>query len=145
MKAKGKTPTPSSTSTSSRKQGDFKRKVTNRTLLLEYNVLMLMYAARTRWQFVLGGMMEASKVLPGLQRPPYGASRLIAAHIIPFSASSRPLRRLLSIFAGQRREDMKALLTGESINDTSNGMLLDALSHEAFDFYLFGLEFHDKH
>ncbi|KAK9427613.1 hypothetical protein V1505DRAFT_317322, partial [Lipomyces doorenjongii] len=64
----------------------------------------------------------------------------------PFSASSRPrLRRLLSIFAGQWREDMETLLTGQSINETSNGILLDALSHEAFDLYLFGVECHDKH
>ncbi|KAK9320272.1 hypothetical protein V1517DRAFT_329791 [Lipomyces orientalis] len=130
MKAKGKTPTPSTRSTSSRKQGDFERKLLER----DGNFA------------VVGRMMEASAFVPGMQRPLYGSSRLIAAHVIPFSASSRPrLRHLLSIFAGQRQEDMETLLTGESINDTSNGILLDALSHEAFDLYLFGLECHDKH
>ncbi|KAK9324479.1 hypothetical protein V1517DRAFT_49340 [Lipomyces orientalis] len=129
MKAKGRTPTPSSTSTASRNQAIFKRKLLERDGSFS----------------VLGGAMDESTVVPGMVRPPHGTSTLIAAHIIPFSASSRPrLRRLLSIFAGQNPRDMEGLLT-ENINDPSNGLLLDLESHRAFDKYKFGLECQDKH
>ncbi|KAK9241924.1 hypothetical protein V1506DRAFT_509955 [Lipomyces tetrasporus] len=130
MQLKGKTPTPASTSTASRNQALFKRK------LLERDGSMS----------VVGGVMEESEVRDDMPDPPYGTSRLIAAHIIPFSASCRPrLRRLLSVFAGQSPRDMERLLTGENINDPSNGLLLDLESHQAFDKYKFGLECQDKH
>ncbi|KAK9489624.1 hypothetical protein V1508DRAFT_406954 [Lipomyces doorenjongii] len=73
---------------------------------------------------------------------PSEVRRLQVAHIMPFSASKRkPLRNLLSVFAG---EDMEELLTGSNINDPSNALLLDAITHEAFDSFEFGLEFQNK-
>ncbi|KAK9260761.1 hypothetical protein V1519DRAFT_484075 [Lipomyces tetrasporus] len=105
MQLKRKTPTPASTSTASRNQSLFKRK----------SLLIFVYlASRTGWQ-------------DDMPDPPYGTSRLIAAHIIPFSAN------------------MERLLTGENINDPSNGLLLDLESHQAFDKYKFGLECQDNH
>ncbi|KAK9489265.1 hypothetical protein V1508DRAFT_378123 [Lipomyces doorenjongii] len=130
MKVKGKTPTPSSTSTASRNQAGFKRKLLERDGSFS----------------VVGGVMEESELMDYMPDPLHGTSTLIAAHIIPFSASSRPrLRHLLSVFAGQNPRDMERLLTGENINDPSNGLLLDPSSHQAFDKYQFGLECQDKH
>ncbi|KAJ8098925.1 hypothetical protein POJ06DRAFT_213263 [Lipomyces tetrasporus] len=127
MRAKGKTPTPSGRSTATRKQRDFKQKL----------------LARDGSFSVVGGVMERSECMPDTPLPPHGTETLIAAHIIPFCISSRPcLRQLLSIFAGQYVEN---LFTGDSINDPSNGLLLDAASHGAFDLYQFGLECQDKH
>ncbi|KAK9494053.1 hypothetical protein V1508DRAFT_414300, partial [Lipomyces doorenjongii] len=70
--------------------------------------------------------------------PANGMALLEAAHIIPFSASRHnPLRLMLSKFAGQ---DMENLLTGQGINDSSNALLLDPTTHQAFDRFKFGLE-----
>ncbi|KAK9243413.1 hypothetical protein V1506DRAFT_493855 [Lipomyces tetrasporus] len=121
MKAKGKTPTPSDGRTASRNQADFKKKVTKSALFLEY-----------------------SEIVPSTPQPPHGSETLTAAHIIPFSASSRSrLRYLLSTFAGQDRDLMESLLTVH-INDPPNGLLLDSMSHKAFDKYRFGVQYRDK-
>ncbi|KAK9374213.1 uncharacterized protein V1513DRAFT_446356, partial [Lipomyces chichibuensis] len=128
MKAKGKTPTPSDESTASRNQANFKKKLLERDGVFS----------------VVGGVMEDSEITLSTPQPPHGSETLTAAHIIPFSASSRSrLRYLLSIFAGQDREYMETLLT-EHINDPSNGLLLDSPSHKAFDKYRFGIQYHDK-
>ncbi|KAK9245747.1 hypothetical protein V1506DRAFT_537414 [Lipomyces tetrasporus] len=96
-------------------------------------LILILIAARTRRQFCCRPRDGEKRCLPNTPQA-------------PFSASGRPrLKASLSMFTGQRREDMDALLTGESIYYTSNGLmeLLDALSHEAFDLYLFGLECYD--
>ncbi|KAK9428348.1 hypothetical protein V1505DRAFT_416931 [Lipomyces doorenjongii] len=111
MKTKGKTPTPSE------------------------------LIRRDGWFSVVGQVLEKdapSQIIPLST----GSGRLQVAHIMPFSASKRkPLRNLLSVFAG---EDMEELLTGNNINDPSNALLLDAITHEAFDSFEFGLEFQNK-
>ncbi|KAK9359747.1 hypothetical protein V1504DRAFT_425036 [Lipomyces starkeyi] len=121
LKAKGKTPTPSDRNTASRKQKNLKQQL----------------LARDGQFSVVGGIMDDTGPLP-TPAPPNGRATLHVAHIIPFSVSSRsPLRITLSKFAGQ---EMENLLTGQSINDPSNALLLDALAHEAFDKFKFGLE-----
>ncbi|KAK9354302.1 hypothetical protein V1523DRAFT_408473 [Lipomyces doorenjongii] len=126
LKVKGKSPTPSDRNTASRKQKNLKQ------LLL----------ARDGQFSVVGGVMEDTGPLP-IPAPPNGRATLHAAHIIPFSASNRStLRVMLSKFAGQ---EMETVLTGQSINDPSNALLLDALTHEAFDKFKFGLECQDGH
>ncbi|KAK9347914.1 hypothetical protein V1522DRAFT_399795 [Lipomyces starkeyi] len=126
LKAKGKTPTPSDRNTASRKQQNLKQ------LLL----------ARDGQFNVVGGIMDDTGPLPA-SPPPYGRGTLHVAHIIPFSASNRrPMRVMLSKFAGQ---EMESLLTGESINDPSNALLLSSEFHEAFDKFKFSLECQNGH
>ncbi|KAK9236845.1 hypothetical protein V1525DRAFT_378588 [Lipomyces kononenkoae] len=126
LKAKGKTPAPSDRNTASRKQKNLKQ------LLL----------ARDGQFSVVGGVMEDTGPLP-IPAPPNGRATLHVAHIIPFSASNRsPLRVMLSKFAGQ---EMETLLTGQSINDPCNALLLSPDEHQAFDKFKFGLECQDGH
>ncbi|KAK9482744.1 hypothetical protein V1527DRAFT_498935 [Lipomyces starkeyi] len=126
MKAKGKTPTPSDRNTASRKQMGLKQ------LLL----------SRDGQFSVVGGIMDDTGPLPA-SPPPYGRGTLHVAHIIPFSASNRrPMRVMLSKFAGQ---EMESLLTGQTINDPSNALLLSSEVHEAFDKFKFGLECQNGH
>ncbi|KAK9362996.1 hypothetical protein V1504DRAFT_489953 [Lipomyces starkeyi] len=116
MKAIGKTPTPSDRNTASRKQKNL------RQLLLARD-----------------GQFRPLPTSP----PPNGMATLHVAHIIPFSASNRsPMRVMLSKFAGQ---EMENLLTGQSINDPSNALLLSSEVHEAFDKFKFGLECQNGH
>ncbi|KAK9326474.1 hypothetical protein V1520DRAFT_266275, partial [Lipomyces starkeyi] len=55
----------------------------------------------------------------------YASVTLQAAHIVPFSAN------------------MEGLLTGENINDASNALLLDSLTHAAFDLFKFSIDCQD--
>ncbi|KAJ8102935.1 hypothetical protein POJ06DRAFT_235879 [Lipomyces tetrasporus] len=127
MMAKGRTPTPSEGgSTARRKQMSLKK------LLIQ----------RDGWISPVGKMMdecappEVSPVRRG-----YGGVTLQAAHIVPFSANGHSLlRKMLAKFVGQ---DMEGLLTGESINDPSNALLLDALTHTAFGLFKFSVECQD--
>ncbi|KAK9357155.1 hypothetical protein V1504DRAFT_126741 [Lipomyces starkeyi] len=129
MKGKGKTPTPASRSTATRKQVDFKKKLLERDGSISG----------------LGGVMDATGTTPDTPSNPEGTEILIAAHIIPFCANNRPrLRYLLSIFAGQDMQYMENSLCGESINEPSNGILLEVASHQAFHPFHFGLEYRDK-
>ncbi|KAK9492818.1 hypothetical protein V1508DRAFT_397538 [Lipomyces doorenjongii] len=60
--------------------------------------------------------------------------------VSPLGPGYGVLRTMLSRFVGQ---DMEGLLTGENINDPSNALLLDALSHTAFGLFKFSLECQD--
>ncbi|KAK9372527.1 uncharacterized protein V1513DRAFT_451970 [Lipomyces chichibuensis] len=119
MKAKGKTPTPSDGSTSSRSR-NLKQKLLD----------------RDGWLSAVGRVMDLSAPWPMIPNQDY--DHLEVAHIIPFSASSSSsFRTILSRFASQ---DICDLLTGQSINDPFNALLLDAKSHKFFDSFQFGLE-----
>ncbi|KAK9319196.1 hypothetical protein V1517DRAFT_60403 [Lipomyces orientalis] len=127
MMAKGRTPTPSEGGTSARrKQMSLKKLLTQ----------------RDGWISLVGKMMD-EKAPPEVKpvRRGYGGVTLQAAHIVPFSANGHSvLRTMLSKFVGQ---DMESLLTGEMINDPSNALLLDALTHAAFCLFKFSLECQD--
>ncbi|KAK9245092.1 hypothetical protein V1506DRAFT_506947 [Lipomyces tetrasporus] len=127
MMGKGRTPTPSEGgSTARRKQMSLKK------LLIQ----------RDGWISLVGKMMDESAP-PEVQpvRRGYGGVTLQAAHIVPFSANGHSLlRKMLAKFVGQ---DMEGLLTGESINDPSNALLLDALTHAAFGLFKFSVECQD--
>ncbi|KAK9241890.1 hypothetical protein V1506DRAFT_465499, partial [Lipomyces tetrasporus] len=127
MMAKGRTPTPSEGgSTTRRKQMSLKK------LLIQ----------RYGWISRVGKMMDESappEVSP--VRRGYRGVMLQGAHIIPFSANGHSvLRKMLARFVGQ---DMEGLLTGENINDPSNALLLDELTHTAFGLFKFSLECQD--
>ncbi|KAK9326472.1 hypothetical protein V1520DRAFT_156556 [Lipomyces starkeyi] len=127
MMAKGRTPTPSEGgSTARRKQWSLKR------LLIR----------RDGWISLVGKMMDESappEVKP--IRRGYAGVTLQAAHIVPFGASGNSiLRIMLSKNMGQ---DMEGLLTGENINDASNALLLDSLTHAAFGLFKFSIECQD--
>ncbi|KAK9243324.1 hypothetical protein V1506DRAFT_389725 [Lipomyces tetrasporus] len=71
----------------------------------------------------------------------YTGVTLQASHIVPFSASGNSiLRTMLSKYMGQ---DTEGLLTGENINDASNALLLDSVTHEAFGLFKFSIEYQD--
>ncbi|KAK9428403.1 hypothetical protein V1505DRAFT_315833 [Lipomyces doorenjongii] len=127
MMAKGRTPTPSERgSTARRRQWSLKR----------------LLVRRDGWISLVGKMLDESAP-PEVQpiRRGYSGVTLQAAHIIPFSASGNStLRIMLSKYVG---EDMEGLLTGESINDASNALLLDSLTHAAFGLFKFSIECQD--
>ncbi|KAK9319145.1 hypothetical protein V1517DRAFT_333500 [Lipomyces orientalis] len=127
MMAKGRTPTPSEGgSTARRRQWSLKR------LLIR----------RDGWISLVGKMMDDSAP-PEVQpiRRGYAGVTLQASHIVPFSASGNSiLRIMLSKYMGQ---DMEGLLTGENINDASNALLLDSVTHEAFGLFKFSIECQD--
>ncbi|KAK9357342.1 hypothetical protein V1504DRAFT_442872 [Lipomyces starkeyi] len=111
MKTKGKTPTPSDGSTSSRSRN------------LKQNLL-----DRDGWLCAVGRVMDLSAPWPMIPNQDY--DHLEVAHIIPFSAiSGSSFRTMLSRFASQ---DICDLLTGQSINDPFNALLLDAKTHKFF-------------
>ncbi|KAK9259276.1 hypothetical protein V1519DRAFT_469438 [Lipomyces tetrasporus] len=125
--AKGRTPTPSEGgSTARRKQMSLKK------LLIQ----------RYGWISRVGKMMDESappEVSP--VRRGYRGVMLQAGHIIPFSANGHSvLRKMLARFVGQ---DMEGLLICENINDPSNALLLDELTHTAFGLFKFSLECQD--
>ncbi|KAK9312063.1 hypothetical protein V1524DRAFT_449942 [Lipomyces starkeyi] len=125
--AKGRTPTPPEGGTSARR-----KQMSLKKLLMQ----------RDGWISLVGKMMDEQgppEVKP--VRRGYGGVTLQAAHIVPFSANGHSvLRTMLSKFVGQ---DMEGLLTGEMINDPSNALLLDALTHAAFGLFKFSLECQD--
>ncbi|KAK9312676.1 hypothetical protein V1524DRAFT_438478 [Lipomyces starkeyi] len=127
MMAKGSTPTPSEGgSTARRRQWSLK------SLLIR----------RAGWISLVGKMMDDSAP-PEVQpiRRGYAGVTLQASHIVPFSASGNSiLRTMLSKYMGQ---DMEGLLTGENINDASNALLLDSVTHEAFGLFKFSIECQD--
>ncbi|KAK9342611.1 hypothetical protein V1522DRAFT_282900 [Lipomyces starkeyi] len=127
MMAKGRTPTPPEGGTSARR-----KQMSLKKLLMQ----------RDGWISLVGKMMDEQgppEVKP--VRRGYGGVTLQAAHIVPFSANGHSvLRTMLSKFVGQ---DMEGLLTGEMINDPSNALLLDALTHAAFGLFKFSLECQD--
>ncbi|KAK9489171.1 hypothetical protein V1508DRAFT_393964 [Lipomyces doorenjongii] len=127
MMAKGRTPTPSEGGATARR-----RQMSLKKLLIQ----------RDGWISLVGKMMdevappEVSPIGPG-----YGGVTLQAAHIVPLSVNGHSaLRTMLSKFVDQ---DMEDLLTGENINDPSNALLLDALSHTAFGLFKFSLQCQD--
>ncbi|KAK9484446.1 hypothetical protein V1527DRAFT_204885 [Lipomyces starkeyi] len=71
-------------------------------------------------------------------RAGYGGVTLQAAHIIPFSASRNPvLQAMLSKYVDK---DVRILFSDDNINDPSNALLLDSLTHSAFSSFKFGIE-----
>ncbi|KAJ8098973.1 hypothetical protein POJ06DRAFT_258457 [Lipomyces tetrasporus] len=124
--APSRTPTPSDRSTSTRNQQVFRRKLFDRDGVVS----------------LIGKVLDRRSypAPPGMSY--FSTSILQGAHIIHFSANSHPeLRKVLSIFAGQ---SVEMLLTGSQINDPSNGLLLDVLTHELFGSFRFGIECRDK-
>ncbi|KAK9235193.1 hypothetical protein V1525DRAFT_410671 [Lipomyces kononenkoae] len=118
------TPAASDRSTATRNQTAFKRKLFDRDGVVS----------------LIGGVLDAYPPPPGMIH--FSTASLQAAHIIPFSANSHPeLRKALSIFAGR---PMECLLTGSQINDPSNGLLLDVLTHQLFGSFRFGIECRNK-
>ncbi|KAK9373325.1 uncharacterized protein V1513DRAFT_449714 [Lipomyces chichibuensis] len=120
------TPTPSDRNTSTRNQEAFRRKLFDR----DGNVSLI------------GKVLDKKSYPPPPGMTYFSTAALQGAHIIPFSANSHPeLRKALSIFAGQ---SVETLLTGSQINDPSNGLLLDVLTHSSFGSFEFGIEHCDK-
>ncbi|KAK9325416.1 hypothetical protein V1517DRAFT_336022 [Lipomyces orientalis] len=120
------TPTPSERSTPTRNQEAFRRKLFDRDGVVS-----------------LIGRVKNSRSPP---LPPgviyFSSATLQGAHIIPFSANSHPeLRNALSVFAGR---SVEMLLTGSQINDPSNGLLLDVLTHQTFGEFKIGIECREK-
>ncbi|KAK9318963.1 hypothetical protein V1517DRAFT_311138 [Lipomyces orientalis] len=110
------TPTPSERSTSTRNQEAFRRKLFDRDGVVS----------------LIGRVLKLESYPPPPGVSYSFADALQGAHIIPFSANSHPeLRNTLSIFAGQ---SVEMLLTGNQINDPSNGLLLDPSAHSAFEY-----------
>ncbi|KAK9241563.1 hypothetical protein V1506DRAFT_510306 [Lipomyces tetrasporus] len=125
MRAKGKTPTPSDRSSTASRPKSLRKK------LIE----------RDGWFSVVGGVLDLNAPSDIAELPP-GSEVLEVAHILPFSASgNNRLREMLSMFAD---EDINDLLTGPSINDPSNALLLSHAVHKAFDSFRFGLECQDE-
>ncbi|KAK9244601.1 hypothetical protein V1506DRAFT_540971 [Lipomyces tetrasporus] len=120
------TPTPSDRNTSTRNQEAFRRKLFDRDGVVS----------------LIGKVLNIKSYPPPPGMTYCSAAPLQGAHIIPFGANSHPeLRKALSIFAGQ---SVEALLTGSQINDPSNGLLLDVLTHQAFGSFRFGIECRDE-
>ncbi|KAK9318739.1 hypothetical protein V1517DRAFT_282988 [Lipomyces orientalis] len=120
------TPTPSERNTATRNQQTFRSKLFDRDGVVS----------------LIGRVLDIRSYPPPSDMTYLSAAPLQGAHIIPFSANSHPeLRRALSIFAGQ---SVETLLTGSQINDPSNGLLLDVLTHQAFGTFRFGIECQDK-
>ncbi|KAK9238098.1 hypothetical protein V1525DRAFT_375627 [Lipomyces kononenkoae] len=121
-----RTPTPSERSTATRNQNAFRRKLFDRDGVVS----------------LIGKVRDGSSPRPPPGTIYFSTALLQGAHIIPFSANSHPeLRNALSMFAGQ---SVEMLLTGSQINDPSNGLLLDVLTHEAFGRFTIGIECRDN-
>ncbi|KAK9350116.1 hypothetical protein V1523DRAFT_386363 [Lipomyces doorenjongii] len=120
------TPTPSDRSTATRSQATFRRKLFDRDGVVS----------------IIGKVLDTNSYPPPPGMTYFEEGSLQGAHIIPFSASSHPeLRKALSIFAGQ---SVETLLTGNQINDPSNGLLLDPFTHSIFGRFRSGIECRDK-
>ncbi|KAK9365640.1 hypothetical protein V1509DRAFT_660790 [Lipomyces kononenkoae] len=94
-------------------------------------------ASREQWSLKIGSAPPEVQPI----RRGYAGITLQTSHIVPFSASGNSiLRTMLSKYMGQ---DMEGLLTGENINDASNALLLDSVTHEAFRLFKFSIECQD--
>ncbi|KAK9384254.1 hypothetical protein V1515DRAFT_589343 [Lipomyces mesembrius] len=74
---------------------------------------------------IIGKVLDTNSYPPPPGMTYFEEGLLQGAHIIPFSAS-------------------KTLLTGNQINDPSNGLLLDPFTHSIFGRFRFGIECRDK-
>ncbi|KAK9239544.1 hypothetical protein V1525DRAFT_448775 [Lipomyces kononenkoae] len=116
LMAKGRTPTPSEAGSGPRRrQWSLKRLVSVKEMMDEN---------------------APADIMP--VRAGYGSVTLQPAHIIPFSASRNSvLQAMLSKYVDK---DVRILFSDDNINDPSNALLLDSLTHSAFSSFKFSIE-----